>query len=171
MSSASDRPNTAAAWIARLDLRPLPFEGGYFRQTVCSEERSPIARHGASRPLHTAIYYLLTPDSHSAMHRLPSDEVFHFYAGDRVRMLQLAPDGTGRIARLGNDGALGVEPQVLVPRGTWQGSELEPGGRYALLGTTMAPGFELEDFELGHRAELSAAYPQFAEELARLCDA
>ncbi|MBK9388234.1 MAG: cupin domain-containing protein [Planctomycetes bacterium] len=161
--------DTAEAWIARLDLQPLPFEGGFFRQSVCSEERSPVAREGGSRPLHTAIYYLITPRSFSTMHRLPSDEVFHFYAGDRVRMLQLSAEGAGRILHLGNDGAPGVEPQVLVPRGTWQGSELVPGGRFALLGTTMAPGFELADFEPGHAAELIAAHPQFEELLRRLC--
>jgi predicted cupin superfamily sugar epimerase len=167
--SAPQPLDTAEAWIARLDLQPLPFEGGFFRQSVCAEERSPVARPGGSRPLHTAIYYLVTPRSFSTMHRLASDEVFHFYAGDRVRMLQLSPDGTGRVVHLGNDGAPDVEPQVLVPRGTWQGTELVPGGRFALLGTTMAPGFELADFESGHAAPLIRAYPQFEELLKRLC--
>jgi predicted cupin superfamily sugar epimerase len=162
---------SAAEWIERLELRPLEFEGGYYRESVRSAEVAPEAWRGGPRPLHTAIYYLLTPEARSAMHRLASDEVFHFYAGDRVHMLQLTPGGDGRIAILGNDGAPGVEPQILVPRRTWQGSELAPGGSYALLGTTMAPGFDFADFELGKYAELAAAYPRFAAELARLCSA
>jgi predicted cupin superfamily sugar epimerase len=162
---------SADEWIARLGLRPLEFEGGYYRESVRSDESAPFALRGGARPLHTAIYYLLTPDTASAMHRLASDEVFHFYAGDRVRMLQLEPGGAGRVVLLGNDGALDVEPQILVPRGWWQGSELEPGGRFALLGTTMAPGFDFADFELGRRAELESAYPRYAAELARLCKA
>lgn len=162
---------SAEEWIERLGLRPLEFEGGYYRESIRSAELLPAEWRGGPRPLHTAIYYLLTPDTCSAMHRLASDEVFHFYAGDRVHMLQLASHGAARIAILGNDGAPGVEPQLLVPRGTWQGSELAPGGRYALLGTTMAPGFDFADFELGRRAELVAAYPRYAAELGRLCKA
>lgn len=162
---------SAAAWIQRLDLKPLEFEGGYYRENIRSEETTPATGRPSTRSLHTAIYYLLTPDTCSAMHRLASDEVFHFYAGDRVEMLQLAPDGSGRKLLLGNDGARGVEPQLLVPRGWWQGSALVAGGRFALMGTTMAPGFDFSDFEIGRRDELARQYPEYQADLLRLCKA
>src|SRR5207245_2095434 len=100
------------------------------------------ARYGTDRWAGTAIYYLLTPDTFSALHRLPTDEVYHFYLGDPVEMLQLWPDGSGRVGTLGQDVRAGQLLQVIVPRGVWQGSRLRPGGAFALLGTTMAPGFD-----------------------------
>src|SRR5262249_33731721 len=116
----------------------------------------------------TAIYYLLTPETFSALHRLQSDEVFHFYLGSPVRMLQLLPDGSGRTIVLGPNVLGGQEVQVVVPRGVWQGSLLEPGGDFALLGCTVAPGFEYADYEAGRRSVLEAQYPAFAGLIARL---
>src|SRR6185369_1787456 len=115
-----------------------------------------------------AIYYLLTPDTFSALHRLPADELFHFYSGDPVEMLQLAPDGSGRVVLIGNDLEAGQRPQVVVPRGTWQGCRLLAGGKVALLGTTVAPGFEFSHYEGGVRMELSAGYPDFSELITAL---
>jgi predicted cupin superfamily sugar epimerase len=132
---------------------------GYYR----SAERLP-----GNRALSTAIYFLLTQDSFSAMHRLASDEIWHFYLGDPVQMLQLPEHGEGRILTLGTDLAAGVRPQVIVPRGTWQGACLLPGGRFALLGATMAPGFDFADFELAQREWLLVAYPQFTELICAL---
>jgi predicted cupin superfamily sugar epimerase len=102
------------------------------------------------------------------MHRLPTDEVFHFYLGDAVEMLQLHPDGRGEVIRLGTDLAVGERPQVLAPGDTWQGSRLVPGGRWALLGTTVAPGFDFADYTSGRRSELIAAYPGFSELITAL---
>jgi predicted cupin superfamily sugar epimerase len=124
--------------------------------------------HAGARAAGTAIYYLLTPETFSALHRLRGDEVFHFYLGDPVDMLQLSPDGLGKWVTLGSDLESGQQPQVVVPAGVWQGSKLRPGGQYALLGTTMAPGFDVADFELGRREELLAAYPDFAEAIQGL---
>src|SRR5215213_9386522 len=102
--------------IARLQLQPHPREGGYFRETYrAAESFTPAqlpARYGAARSASTAIYYLLTPNTFSEMHRLASDEVFHFYAGAPVRMLQLFPDGQGREVVLGSDVLAGQQPQV-----------------------------------------------------------
>src|SRR5512139_1110130 len=148
-------PLTAQDVIHLLDLAPLPMEGGYFRETY----RSPHS---------TAIYYLLTPDTFSALHRLKGDEVFHFHLGDPVEMLQLRPDGTAARVVLGTDIAGGMHPQVLVPGGAWQGSRLLPGGAFALMGTTMAPGFEPRDFELGERAALLGRYPEHANLISAL---
>jgi predicted cupin superfamily sugar epimerase len=97
------------------------------------------------------------------MHRVRGDEMFHFYLGDPVEMLQLMPDGSGEEIVLGQDIASGVRLQHTVPGGVWQGSRLRKGGKYALLGATMAPGFEYEDYETGGRGELIARYPQYSE--------
>jgi predicted cupin superfamily sugar epimerase len=116
----------------------------------------------------TAIYYLLTPYTFSAMHRVPGDEIFHFYQGDAVEMLQLPPDGEGKVVVLGNDLLAGMRPQVVVPGGVWQGSRLVAGGRFALLGTTMSPGFDYSDYEAGRRADLAGRFPQFAQFIEQL---
>jgi predicted cupin superfamily sugar epimerase len=153
-----------------LGLEPLEPEGGFFAETYRSREILPPGRSPAgtqARPLSTAIYYLLEPGTFSALHRLRSDEVYHFYLGDPVEMLLLEP-GVGRVLRLGNDLAAGLRPQVVVPAGTWQGSRLESGGRWALLGTTMAPGFDVADFELGRRQELIAGWPALRERIEAL---
>jgi hypothetical protein len=97
------------------------------------------------------------------MHRVRGDEMFHFYLGDPVEMLQLRPDGSGEEIVLGQDIASGMRLQHTVPGGVWQGSRLCKGGKYALLGTTMAPGFEYEDYETGERGKLIARYPQYSE--------
>jgi predicted cupin superfamily sugar epimerase len=137
-----------------LRLEPLPVEGGWYVETY----RSPHS---------TAIYYLLTPETFSAMHRLPADELYHFYLGDPVTMLLLDRAG-GTTVTLGQDIAAGQRPQVVVPAGTWQGSLLEPGGRLALVGTTMAPGFEPGAREMGEREPLAAAFPAHRDLVARL---
>jgi predicted cupin superfamily sugar epimerase len=113
------------------------------------------------------MYYLLTPDTFSALHRLPTDEVFHFYLGDPVEMLQLYSDGSGRVVTLGPDLGAGQQLQAIVPRGVWQGSTLRAGGAWALLGTTVAPGFDFEDYEAGLEP-LAEQYPAFAERIRRL---
>ena len=97
----------------------------------------------------TAIYYLLKPGTFSALHRLPGDEIFHHYLGDSVEMLLLHPSGAGEVVRLGKDLAAGERPQVMVPGGAWQGSRLVEGGKVALLGCTVSPGFEYADYQHG----------------------
>ena len=158
--------------IKRFGLEPLPGEGGYFAQTYKSSESIPKSalpeRYDSARALGTAIYYLLTPDTFSALHRLPTDEIFHFYLGDPVIMLQLFADGKSRTVTLGQNIVEDQQLQLVVPRGTWQGSYLDYGGRYALLGTTMAPGFEFSDLELGDREGLIASYPERKKMIERL---
>jgi len=157
---------------ALLHLKPHPVEGGYFAETYRSDiyiEREALpARYEGGRSAATAIYYLLTPDSFSALHRLKTDEVFHFYAGDPVEMLQLFPDGKGRILTLGNDIERGMQPQVIVPHGVWQGSRLVAGGEFAHLGTTMSPGFDFADYETGQRESLLNSYPEFKDLITAL---
>jgi hypothetical protein len=164
---------TAGEVKTLLGLQPHPREGGWFVRTYEAEENLGAEafedrRYGSARRTGTAIYYLLEPDTFSEMHRLKSDEVFHFYAGDAVEMLQLMPDGSGRRVVIGNDLAAGERPQVVVGRGVWQGSRLVAGGKWALLGCTVSPGFEFEDYEDGGRATLSEGWPEFAAMIAAL---
>jgi len=155
-----------------LKLQPLPVEGGYFAETHRSNftlsQRSLPPGYSGERALSTAIYYMVTPDTFSAMHRLKGDEVYHFYLGDPAEMLILKPDGTSKTLLMGQDIVSGMRLQYVVPGGAWQGSRLVPGGKFALLGTTMAPGFDPADFELGSRGELTARYPAYAELIAAL---
>src|ERR1019366_8702974 len=124
-----DTPMTADVVKKILGLVPHPREGGFYIRTYESGEKLPPnafadGRYPGPRHTATAIYYLLEPATFSEMHRLQSDEIFHFYAGDPVQMLQRHADGTGSIVRIGNRLALGERPQHIVPRGTIQGSRL-----------------------------------------------
>src|SRR5271154_3009829 len=149
-----------------LQLEAHPCEGGYFRQTWKSDEEIPLtalpSRYSSARAAGTAIYYLLELSTFSEMHRLISDEVFHFYFGDPVQMLQLWPDGISRVATLGSDLAAGMLPQLVVPKNVWQGSRLVPGGEVALLGCTVSPGFDYADYETGKRGDLLKEHPESA---------
>jgi len=156
-----DSGNAAAEEIIRLlGLRPLEPEGGFYAETYRSPEALP-AEMGGVRCLATAILYLLEEGRHSRMHRLASDEIFHHYLGDPVEMLLLHPDGTGRTCLLGKDLLSGQRQQFLVPRGIWQGARVVPGGTFALLGTTVSPGFDPADYEHGDCDLLSEKYPAF----------
>jgi len=160
---------TAQKLIEYLQLAPLTFEGGHFRQTYRSKESIPAAglpaRYGDNRLFGTAIYYLLTSDadSFSALHRLATDEIYHFYLGDPVEMLILHTDGQAERIVLGHDILGGQMVQAVVPRDAWQGSRLIEGGAFALMGTTMAPGFEMEDWAEGKREALIRQFPGQAE--------
>ena len=146
--------------IAALALAPLPGEGGFFRVT----SRTPTA---------SAIYFLLTPEDFSALHRLDRDEVWHFHAGDAAEHVQLDP-ATGRVqrVRMGPDVLAGDRPQVRVPAGIWQGARLDPAtpGRhgYALFSCTMAPPWEECGCTFGARAELQRDFPHAAGLVAGL---
>lgn len=156
-----------------LNLKPHPREGGWFSRTYESGEMLAPAvfadnRYTAERHTGTAIYYLLEPDTFSEMHLLQSDELFHFYAGDAVEMLQLLPSGEAVTVTIGADLRAGERPQVLVPRGIWQGSRLAAGGRWALLGCTVVPGFDFDDYRSASRAELIAQWPACAAAITAL---
>lgn len=147
--------------IALLRLEPMKVEGGSYAETYRCPETA-VLEPGRTRSLTTAIYYLLRAGEVSRLHRLPSDEIFHFYAGDPVEMLLLCGQNAEVVA-LGTDLAAGMRPQVIVPRNTWQGCRLLPGGNWALMGTTVSPGFEYADFELGRGRELADLYPALAD--------
>jgi predicted cupin superfamily sugar epimerase len=162
---------TADDIIRLLQLEPHPTEGGYFRETYRSPVQLPqtvLPAHTGNRSLATAIYYLLRAGQVSELHCLSSDEVFHFYWGQPVGMLQLYPDGSGREIVLGPDLRAGQIPQVVVRAGVWQGSWLLADSGFALLGCTVAPGFDYADYRRGRRADLLARWPSFAQTIIRL---
>ncbi|MFJ3440240.1 cupin domain-containing protein [Streptomyces sp. NPDC086081] len=148
--------------IAHYGLEPIPREGGLFRQTWAGPARQD------GRPEGTAIVALLTADDFSALHRLPTDEIWHFYRGDPLELLLLAPDGTTRTVVLGPEVLQGQHVQFTVPAGTWMGGRVRQGGAWTLFGCTMAPGFTFEGYEHGDAAGLAARYPAVADAIAAL---
>jgi hypothetical protein len=154
---------TAEEVVRLLRLEPLDQEGGYFRRTAESGTILPDGRRA-----HSVIYSLFTPEAFSAMHRLKSDEIWCFHAGDALESLRLGADGSGAWVKLGLNLAAGERPQDVVPAQTWQGTRLVAGGRWALLSCVVAPEFVWEEFELGDRSALIAAYPEFAADIRAL---
>ena len=164
-------PKEAKYWIEKLQLEEHP-EGGYFRQTYRSEvsiarEALP-AGFGGARAASTAIYFLLEEENFSAFHRLRSDEVWHFYAGDPLVVHVIEPEGNYSSILLGCDLEAGQVLQGVVRAGCWFASHVADWNSFSVVGCTVAPGFEFDDFELGKRAELVATYPQHRELIQRL---
>jgi len=149
-----------------LRLEPHPVEGGWYRRTYTSDESVALLR--GVRPYGTAIYYLLEAGTFSEMHMVASDEIFHFYFGDPVEMLLLHSDGRSALLTLGRDLEAGQLPQVVVPAGVWQGERLVAGGKLALFGCTVTPGFDFADYRSGTCAELATGWPQEAERIRAL---
>jgi predicted cupin superfamily sugar epimerase len=151
--------------IERLALRQHR-EGGFYRETyraadVIAADALP-ERVGGDRAVSTAIYFLLHGKQFSALHRLRCDEVWHHYRGAALEVVEISADGSLVVTRLGPDLSAGEVPQTAVPAGRWFGARLaEPRpGAYALVGCTVAPGFDFADLEMGRREELIAAFPQ-----------
>lgn len=157
-------PRDPDAWIAALGLVPHP-EGGHYRETY--RAALAVARDDARRSASTAIYYLLRHGERSRLHRIPSDELWHLYAGTGLLVHVLGAAGHA-VLRLGLDLAAGERPQQLVRAGAWFGAEVERPGGWALVGCTVAPGFDFADLELADRAALTRAYPAHADLIARL---
>jgi uncharacterized protein len=157
---------TAQEIKALLNLQPHPVEGGSFRRTYCSTGTVELPR--GVRAQGTAIYYLLEPGTFSEMHVLTSDEIFHFYLGDPVEMLQLHPDGSSAVFTLGPDLQAGQHVQLIVPAGVWQGARILGDGKVALLGCTVTPGFDFADYRSGSYDELVQKWPDQAERIKAL---
>ncbi|MDK2970550.1 MAG: uncharacterized protein PWP23_305 [Candidatus Sumerlaeota bacterium] len=141
----------------RLNLEPHP-EGGWYRETF----RSPLSvehPHGGERAASTAIYFLLGAADFSALHRVRSDEVWHWYAGGPLQLHQIDDAGVASVINLGPDLTKCQVPQAVVPAGVWQGARPAPGARWVLCGCTVAPGFDFADFEMPGRAHLLGLYP------------
>lgn len=157
--------------VASLGLLPHP-EGGFYRETYRAGESIARAalpdRFVGDRSHGTAIYYLLAAGDRSKLHRIAADEIWHFYAGDPLLIVALAPDGALSVTTLGRDFAAGHVPQHVVPAGYWFGAIPPGGSAYALTGCTVAPGFDFADFELAERAALLSSFPQHRDWIERL---
>ena len=160
--------------IRKFDLSPLPWEGGWYRETWRSTVNIPGPELGdqyeGERSAGTAIYYVLTSDTVSRMHRLPSDETFHFYLGDPVEMLLLHSDSANsEIITFGQDIFGGDHVQFTIPGNTLMGGRLKPDAAvkdavgFALMGTTVSPGFDFADLEMGTFNDLAVQYPDRKE--------
>jgi len=161
---------TADQIIKILDLVPLPGEGGYFRETFKSTHLLGAAclpeNYNIPHSFSSVIYYLITPESFSAMHKLPTEEIWHFYLGDPAQQIQILPNGEVKQIRIGNQIFDGDVPQVIVPAHCWQGTKLVEGGQFALFATTMSPGFEFSDFVVADKNALIKSNPLFKEAIS-----
>ena len=165
---------TATALIKHFNMQRIPQEGPWFTLTYSSSDTLPRGalpeRYDGSRAAGSAIIAIITRTEFSAMHRLKTDEVWHYYGGDPLQLLILHPDGSGEVVVLGSDVLGGQKLQYVVPRGSWQGSIPLGKGRdsYSMIGDTLAPSFDYSDFEMGYRTELQQAYPRYAGLVAQL---
>ena len=151
------------------NFQPISQEGGYYFSTYHSAMMLPgLAPGSPPRLAGSAIYFLMSPGDFSALHRLHEDEIYHYYTGSPIALLQLFPNGTGSVTICGPEFWNGQQPQVVIKHDVWQGSRPLDPKNYSLLGTTMTPGFTASDFELGKRDELLKLYPKFAEQIKSL---
>ena len=150
---------TETAIIQHFNLTPHP-EGGYYRETYRSAENILPAHIQGSRSVSTAIYFLLPQGAKSHLHRIASDEMWHFYLGGPMTLVLLHPGGQVETILLGPDILGGQVVQAMVPGGVWFGGIPTLATDYAFVGCTVAPGFDFADFELGDRQTLLTQYPQ-----------
>lgn len=164
-----DETVTEQAEVRRLveaySLSPHP-EGGYYAESYRAKET--VATPAGPRSASTAIYFLLPAGTKSRLHRIKSDEVWHFYLGGPLRIIQISPEGRVAEVVLGRDAAVGQRLQHVVPAGTWFGALPEPESAFSFVGCTVAPGFDFADFELGETAALLAAFPAARGAVERL---
>lgn len=154
---------SAAYWIKTLAMQPHP-EGGYYREVYQSPERIPQSalpdRYSGDRSFGTSIYFLVEGGAFSALHRIASDEIWHFYAGSPLTVYTISPSGERKDIDLGPEPELGHVFQAMVPAGYWFGSSPHDRNSYALVGCTVAPGFDFADFTLAQRDDLIRQYPK-----------
>ena len=163
---------SAQYWIEKLELQPHP-EGGYFKEVYRSED-SVLAgglpeRYSSDRSLGTSIYFLLKGDQISSFHRLRSDELWYFHAGGAADIHLIDPEGELSLKTIGPDVEAGESLQVAIPRGCWFSAELKGSTDFILVGCSVYPGFDFEDFELADAQKLIQEYPNHAELIKKMC--
>ena len=161
--------------IEQLHMQRVPQEGVWFSVSYVSNDplpggSLPARYHGKDHRAGSAIYDVMTREDFSALHKLQTDETWHFYGGDPIEMLLLYPDGRGETVVIGPDVFAGQRPQFTVPQGVWQGSAPAADGKegYSFVGNQLSPAFDYGDFEIGYREELQKAYPAFAARIGQL---
>lgn len=156
---------TIQTLVQHLRLEPHP-EGGYYRETYRSAETLPQSAlpdgFDGDRHFCTAIYFLITENNFSALHRIRSDETWHFYSGETLEVIEIDTAGTLIITHVGKEINAGEVFQYTVKAGHWFGSRVKKGGEYSLVGCTVSPGFDFKDFEMAQREDLLQNYPQHA---------
>lgn len=161
---------SAKDYIRLLNLQAHP-EGGYYRETYRDQNSYPlqdINGINGERNFSTAIYFLVEKENFSALHRIKSDEVWHFYAGDALEVIEIDERGELRFTKVGHHLEKGEVFQYVVKAGNWFGSRLAEGGNFALVGCTVSPGFDFADFEMAEREKLLAAFPQYTNTILAL---
>lgn len=163
---------SAAYWIEKLQLQEH-IEGGAFKEVYRSEMVIPQAvltdDFKGNRNAGTSIYFLLQQGQFSALHKIASDEIWHFYYGDPLIVYEITNSGELIEHKLGADFEAGEQFQCVVKAGSWFGAKTAPGSSYSLVGCTVAPGFDFADFELAHKENLLLQYPQFSDVISMLC--
>ena len=158
-------------WIEKLGLQKHP-EGGYFKETYRSNEilsvKSLPTRYPSFRPYSTSIFFLLDSNEFSAFHRIKSDEIWHFHQGTTVTIYHINHSGKLIEVRLGNNPDKNEHLQIIIPRNSWFAAEVIEHKSYCLMGCTVAPGFDYEDFELGNQNALIRKFPQHQNIIRRL---
>ena len=162
--------DTMKKLIKKLQLIEHP-EGGYYREVYRSdlsitEDALPVGFTG-DRSYATSIYYLLPSDSFSAFHRIKQDEIWHFYMGSRLLLHIISPEGEYTVVRVGSELEQGDHLQYVVPALSWFAAEVDRDHSFALVGCTVAPGFDFRDFELGSREDLIKSFPGHKELIER----
>ncbi len=157
----------ASYFIEHLQLLPHP-EGGYYKETYRSKETILFSGFSGERNFSTAIYFLLEENNFSAFHKINSDELWHFYAGDALEVIEITLSGELKLTAIGNDLENGEQLQYVVPANTWFASRVKKGGKFSLVGCTVAPGFDFKDFEMAKRDELVRSFPNHKEVIEKL---
>ncbi|HMQ68140.1 MAG TPA: cupin domain-containing protein [Ignavibacteria bacterium] len=162
---------SSAYWIEKFGMGDHP-EGGYFKESYRSGEIIKSGhlpqRYNGDRNFSTSIYYMLRGDQYSKLHRIKSDETWHFYDGSGLDIFEIDIDGNLTVHKLGLDLEEGQTPQVLIKAGNWFGAEVNKPDSFCLAGCTVAPGFDFEDFELGNRDDLIKQFPEHKKIIDRL---
>jgi len=157
--------------VDKLGLLPHP-EGGFYKETYRSEgeitEGSLNENFSSNRSYCTGIYFLLTKDNFSAFHKIKQDEMWHFYDGDPLAVDIIDKEGKYIKQLIGNNFSKNQVPQFVVPKGCWFASSVEDGGEYSLVGCTVSPGFDFDDFQLATRHSLTTTYPKHQQIISKL---
>lgn len=150
-------------WIENLKLE-AHIEGGYFKEIyrsveVIKKEHLPD-RYNGDRSFSTSIYFLLKGEQISKLHKLKSDEIWHFYTGSSLLIHIIDDEGKLNTIKLGNHFTLGEHFQYVVKAGCWFCAEVIDKSSYGLIGCTVSPGFDFSDFELANREKLLENFPE-----------
>lgn len=157
----------AKYWIEKLELQPHP-EGGFYKEAYRSDSITLVGEEKKKRNHGTAIYFLLLEDKFSAFHRIQSDEIWHFYAGSPIHIYFFDQKGELQTIHLGNNPENGEQLQAVVPANLWFASRMAQPQAYALVGCTVAPGFDFQDFEMAERKALLEEFPQHVQIITEL---